>query len=43
MFVSDRYVFLELQKTGTTHIRALLKERGVVLEDLPTGVRWKTA
>jgi hypothetical protein len=26
MFVSDRYVFLELQKTGTTHIRALLQE-----------------
>jgi len=26
VFVSDRYVFLELQKTGSTHIRALLKE-----------------
>lgn len=26
MFVSDRFVFLELQKTGTTHIRGLLKE-----------------
>jgi cysteinyl-tRNA synthetase len=24
-------------------IRALLKERGVVIEDLPTGVRWKTS
>jgi cysteinyl-tRNA synthetase len=28
---------------GADAIRALLKERGVVLEDLPTGVRWKTA
>src|SRR5690349_15399636 len=26
MFVSDRIVFLELQKTGCTHIRNLLKE-----------------
>jgi hypothetical protein len=26
MFISDRIVFLELQKTGCTHIRALLQE-----------------
>jgi hypothetical protein len=26
MFVSDRFVYLELQKTGTTHIRRLLRE-----------------
>jgi hypothetical protein len=26
LFVSDRFVFLELQKTGSTHIRGLLKE-----------------
>jgi cysteinyl-tRNA synthetase len=24
-------------------IRTLLKERGILIEDLPTGVRWKTA
>src|SRR6476619_6662167 len=26
MFISDRIVFLELQKTGCTHIRDLLRE-----------------
>jgi len=26
LFVSDRFIFVELQKTGSTHIRGLLKE-----------------